>query len=224
MNGNTRIISGRGSLTDEQNLQFQQAIVHGLRGKFAHAVQDEGAMLAIVDMWIRNSFLPMEETFCALDEATDEVVGILLMNNFKDPGLWNTVKSGLEAWRILGFSKFVKLCFSFLQLDTLNRKMGSPDVAAEIYLVAVREGLRGRGVGTLLMERALQLAQSKCRCGLGERCVCRAMLLVFNKNPARRLYERLGFQQTARLDTPQMAKSFGDDYDVLIKMEKPLKG
>jgi ribosomal protein S18 acetylase RimI-like enzyme len=47
-------------------------------------------------------------------------------------------------------------------------------------------------------------------------------LLVFEKNPAIRLYERLGFRRTSSVATPKIARAFGEAYDVLIRMERPI--
>lgn len=60
-------------------------------------------------------------------------------------------------------------------------------VAPEIpeLSVAVRPEFRGRGLGTALLESLIQLAQNKAP-GLS--------LSVSRDNPARRLYQRLGFQ------------------------------
>lgn len=55
--------------------------------------------------------------------------------------------------------------------------------------MAVLPGYRGRGIGTALLERLLETA------GAAYRKVC---LSVSPENPARRLYERAGFEQVGR--------------------------
>jgi hypothetical protein len=49
------------------------------------------------------------------------------------------------------------------------------------------------------------------------------MLIVFDKNPAKRLYEKFGFREAFKANTPGIAKVFGNDYDVVVRMERPLK-
>ena len=85
---NIRFVSDYGALSEVQQLQFRRVIMEGLRGKFASTLRDDTeGMLSIIDIWIKYGFLPMDETFCAIDVNTEEVVAILLLNNFHKPNL-----------------------------------------------------------------------------------------------------------------------------------------
>lgn len=123
---------------------------------------------------------------------------------------------------ITGLKRALKQSFSFLKLGHYNKKMNAPNVVAEIYLVSTREDIRGKGVGTLLLNHVLEYLHSKCRCVAKDTCTCKIKLLVFAKNPALKLYERLSFKQVKCVATPEMEKAFGEEYDALIWMEKPV--
>jgi ribosomal protein S18 acetylase RimI-like enzyme len=219
-----RIENNRENLTKAQNLQFMYAIMEGLKGKYAKVLDDDKKMLAINEIWIKHGCLPMDETFCAIDNDSGEVLAILLLNNFKEPSPLAMLLSTVKSFRVAGIRKILKIVFAFISLGLSNHHMASDDVVAEIFLVSTREAHRGKGAGSELIKHALEyVKERKCRCGHGENCTCKVMLLVFNKNPAKRLYERLGFRAVKSLPTPKLKKAFGDDYDVLVKMERPLK-
>lgn len=87
----------------------------------------------------------------------------------------------------------------------------SEEGEAELRLVAVRPDAQGRGVGAALTRAGLELA---LRWGAG---VLR--LDTGLRNPARSLYERLGFARTPSLD----ARAAGD-YGASLSYEYPLQG
>jgi len=203
------IIRNQQALSPVQKAQFRQIIVQGLRGKFTPTLrEDTAAMLRVVDIWIRYGFLPMSETYSAVDPLSGDVLAILLLNDFKKPGALDSGRCLAAVMRAIGPRRALRIAFHFLRIDNLNKQTQAAGAQAEIYLVATREDVRGKGVGTALMRRVLDDLTGA------------ATLLVFEKNPARRLYERLGFTQTARLPTPEMTRAFGDEYDVLVRMER----
>jgi ribosomal protein S18 acetylase RimI-like enzyme len=65
---------------------------------------------------------------------------------------------------------------------------GTPELG-----IAVREGFRGQGLGTLLMNELAELARSAG--------IARLSLSVEPDNHALRLYERLGYREVSRDDT-----------------------
>lgn len=214
-----RIVAGQAALSDAQRGQFREVVVQGLQGKFAKTLQeDQAGMLKVVDTWIRYGFLPMDETFSAVDETSGEVLGILLLNNFKNPSTGESLACLLRVIKSIGVRRAMKIAFQFLELDRSNKELPREDLAAEIYLVATKTKERGKGIGTLLMEEVM--ASLSARLPGKERN--KVKLLVFAKNPALRLYERLGFCQIRSVPTPGLAKAFGGDYDVLVSMEKTL--
>ncbi len=218
-----RIVEGYDRLSEEQKRQFRRVTMEGLKGKFLSTVSDETMIQKVIDLWSRYGQLPLNEAFAAVGEKSGEVVGILLLNSFRSPGFFPTLKCSLASVRIGGLAATLKLAHPFMQLDGYNRRLMPRGVAAEIYLVAVKEESRGHGAGGLLLRHALEAVRSRCRCGQpGAGCACKVMLLVFDQNPAKRLYERLGFREAARLDTPRLRKAFGSGYDVIVRMERPL--
>jgi len=218
---NIAVLSGYHGLSETQKAQFKRVIMEGLNGKFARTLpDDEKSILRIIDIWIKYDFLPMDETFCAADETGGDVLAILLLNNFKKPGPFQSLFCLISVMKAIGAGKALRLAFSFLRLDNLNKEQKDERIAAEIYLVSTRADMRGKGIGTLLMNRVLERidAEYASRTEDGYR----VKLLVFAKNPALRMYERLGFKPVKSVDTPRMAQAFGDEYDALVFMERAL--
>lgn len=216
------IVPNQENLSEEQKLQFNNVVMEGIKGKFSKILEnDTKSILAIIHLWIQYGFLPMDETFCVLDNQTGEVLSILLLNNFKKPTLRDTFKCIFEISRVIGIAKTLKMAFEFNAIDNLNKEVLQKDIIAEIYLVSTREDQRGKGIGTIIINHALAFLNSKCKCGRSD-CVCKAKLLVFAQNPALKLYERMGFYQTSCTRTPKIARAFGESYDAMVRMEKQL--
>jgi RimJ/RimL family protein N-acetyltransferase len=57
-----------------------------------------------------------------------------------------------------------------------------------LFSIIVKDGMRGKGVGKALMEQLMKLAKEKFNIEI-------LHLEVYEGNPARRLYERLGFKE-----------------------------
>jgi ribosomal protein S18 acetylase RimI-like enzyme len=216
---NLRIVENLESLSEIQKNQFKHVIMEGLRGKFAKTLPDDTeSILKIIDIWIQYDFLPVDETFCAVDETSGDVLAILLLNNFKKPNLMQSDSCLHSVVKAIGIKKAMKLAFSFFKLDKLNKEKKTDRIAGEIYLVSTRTDQRGKGIGTVIMNAAIETIRIKHQSKPDDVI----KLLVFEKNPALHLYERLGFVRINSIPTPKMAKAFGSDYDVLIRMEKPL--
>jgi len=217
---NLRIVENLESLSEIQKVQFKRVIMEGLRGKFAKTLPgDAESILKIIDIWIKYDFLPVDETFCAVDEGSGDVLAILLLNNFKKPNAKQSIDCLRDVVKAIGFKRAMKIAFNFLELDNLNKEENAGRIAAEIYLVSTRADLRGKGIGTAIMNAAIEAIRADRQNKPGDAI----KLLVFEKNPALHLYERLGFARINSVPTPKMAKAFGGDYDVLIRMEKPLE-
>ncbi|HOP12049.1 MAG TPA: GNAT family N-acetyltransferase [Oscillospiraceae bacterium] len=216
---NFRIAEDLESLSEIQKSQFKGVIMEGLQGKFTQTLPDDTeSILKIIDIWVKYDFLPMDETFCVIDETNGDVLAILLLNNYKKPNTRQSIDCLRSVIKAIGFKKAMKIAFNFLELDNLNKEENTDRIAGEIYLVSTRTDLRGKGIGTLIMNAAIKAIRSKIQNKPGDVI----KLLVFEKNPALHLYEHLGFTRINSVPTPKMAKAFGGDYDVLIRMEKPL--
>ena len=97
-----RFVSDYDALSEVQQLQFRRVIVEGLKGKFISTLQDDtDSILSIIDIWIKYGFLPMDETFCAIDVNTEEVLAILLLNNFHKPNLLDSACCLMSVIRLL---------------------------------------------------------------------------------------------------------------------------
>jgi GNAT superfamily N-acetyltransferase len=118
--------------------------------------------------------------------------------------------------------KSLKIAFNFLAIDNLNKEDNPESIKSEIYLVSTSESQRGKGIGTILIKYVLDYLHSEFESELLKNSDCRIKLLVFGKNPAINLYNKLGFKQVSSIATPKIAKAFGNSYDVLIRMEKLL--
>ena len=80
---------------------------------------------------------------------------------------------------VRGFGKSSDL--GYLAFSETNQPMG----AAWLRLLTVMSEYRGRGIGTLLLERLFEKAQANYQS---------VSLSVWRENPAYRLYQRLGFE------------------------------
>jgi len=220
---NIRFVSDYGALSEVQQLQFRRVIMEGLRGKFASTLQDDtDGMLSIIDIWIKYGFLPMDETFCAIDVNTEEVVAILLLNNFHKPNLLDSACCLMSVIRTIGLKKSLRIAFNFLALDNINKEDNPESTKAEVYLASTSESHRGKGIGTTLITHVLESLHSKYERELPENADCKVKLFVFAKNPAINLWEKLGFRRVGSIATPKLAKVFGSSYDVYVRMERPL--
>lgn len=220
---NIRFVSDYGALSEVQQLQFRRVIMEGLRGKFASTLRDDTeGMLSIIDIWIKYGFLPMDETFCAIDVNTEEVVAILLLNNFHKPNLLDSACCLMSVIRTIGLKKSLRIAFNFLALDNINKEDNPESTKAEIYLASTSESHRGKGIGTTLITHVLEALHSKYKRELPENADCKVKLFVFAKNPAINLWGKLGFRRVGSIATPKLARVFGSSYDVYVRMERQL--
>ena len=220
---NIRFVSDYGALSEVQQLQFRRVIMEGLKGKFASTLQDDtDGMLSIIDIWIKYGFLPMDETFCAIDVNTEEVVAILLLNNFHKPNLPDSACCLMSVIRTIGLEKSLRIAFNFLALDNINKEDNPESTKAEIYLASTSESHRGQGIGTTLITHVLEALHSKYERELPENADCKVKLFVFAKNPAINLWDKLGFRRVGSIATPKLARVFGSSYDVYVRMERLL--
>ena len=220
---NIRFVSDYGALSEVQQLQFRRVIMEGLKGKFVSTLQnDTDGMLSIIDIWIKYGFLPMDETFCAIDVNTEEVLAILLLNNFHKPNLLDSTCCLMSVIRTIGLKKSLRIAFNFLALDNINKEDNPESTKAEIYLASTSESHRGKGIGTILVMYVLDTLRARCECELRQGADCKVELFVFARNPAIDLWSKLGFKRVGSIATPKLAKVFGSSYDVYVRMERPL--
>ncbi|MDD2201336.1 MAG: GNAT family N-acetyltransferase [Firmicutes bacterium] len=220
---NIRVASDYGTLSELQKLQFRRVIMEGLKSKFITTLQDDtDSILSIVDIWIKYGFLPMDQTFCAIDMNTEEVLAILLLNNFHKPNLLDSARCLISVIWTIGMKKALRVAFNFLALDNINKEDNRENIKAEIYLLSTGESQRGKGIGTILVTHALDKLHSEHERELSRNADCRVKLFVFAKNPAMNLWVKLGFKQVGSVATPKLAKVFGGSYDVYVRMERPL--
>jgi len=218
-----KVVGSYDNLTSMQQMQFKQVIMEGLKGKFAKTLPDDTESIKlIIDIWIKYGFLPMERNFSVIEEQTENVLAILLLNDYHKPNLLDSVKCLFSVIKSIGLQKALKIAFDFLEIDNMNKADRPESIKAEIYLVATSESCRGKGIGTVLLQHVLKVLQEDNQRELSNGSECKVKLLVFGKNPAIRLYQKLGFKQVSSVATPKMVKAFGDAYDRLICMEKSL--
>ncbi len=218
-----RVASDYNTLSEPQKLQFRRVIMEGLKGKFITTLHDNtDSILSIVDIWIKYGFRPMDKTFCAIDVNTEEVLAILLLNNFHKPNLLDSARCLISVIWTIGMKKALRVAFNFLALDNINKEDNPENIKAEIYLLLTSESQRGKGIGTILVTHVLDKLHSEYECELPKNADCRVKLFVFAKNPAMSLWVKLGFEQVGSVATPKLAKVFGGSYDVYVRMERPL--
>ncbi len=92
------------------------------------------------------------------------------------------------AWRIVKFYGPIK-CWSVMEKGLqLQKLIPPPKKDAEfIQNLGVAEDMQGKGIGTALLERQIDIARNK------NRCICALDVAVTNPR-AQELYERLGFR------------------------------
>ena len=218
-----RFVSDYNTLSELQKAQFRRVIMEGLKGKFISTLQDDtDSILSVIDIWIRYGFLPMDETFCAIDVNTEEVLAILLLNNFHKPNLLDSACCLMSVIRTIGLKKSLRIAFNFLALDNINKEDNPESTKAEIYLASTSESHRGKGIGATLITHVLEILHSKYERELPQNADCKVKLFVFAKNPAINLWDKLGFKRVGSIATPKLAKVFGSSYDVYVRMERPL--
>jgi ribosomal protein S18 acetylase RimI-like enzyme len=124
------------------------------------------------------------EAFAAIvaaGEGYPQVVGPLSVAEFDD--YWLEHKSAVVVARLVG-----RLAGSYYLKANFHGR--AAHIANAGYFVVA--GLRGRGIGELLVRHSFVVARS-----LGFDAL--QFNLVFESNPARRLYERLGFVVVGRI-------------------------
>lgn len=90
---------------------------------------------------------------------------------------------------------------SVLRPGTSHAKLAG-EGEAELRLVAVDPGAQGRGIGEALVRAGLEVALGWGRSAL--------RLDTGVRNPAQRLYARLGFEHTTELDAQRTSTGYGD--------------
>lgn len=217
------VMRGYHTLSEPQKEQFRRVITQGLHGKFTGTLgEDTDAMLSIVEIWIRYGFLPISQAFCAVEADSGDVLAILLLNDFNQPNVLDSIGCLLNVMRVIGIRKALRIAFQFLAVDNINKEPNPENIVSEIYLVSTLASERGNGIGSYLIRYVLNALHAMHPAMTGETTDRRVKLLVFEKNPAIRLYERLGFVQSSRIATPKIAKAFGSAYDALVRMERPI--
>ena len=126
--------------------------------------------------------LPVAEWPCVVAIEGDKILGLL---DYSTDGMSRVARLAL-LYDVVGWKQFLRALPVMYGRQRVNTAV--PDDAFYLANLRVDEAQRGRGIGTALME----WAEDKAR-GLGHR---RMALQTLTSNPARRLYERLGYRVT----------------------------
>lgn len=153
---------------------------------------------------------PGDDLLVAVHEG--EPVGVLIASPGGAKGVhWTRIpRLLLTALRILPLGElpgFVRRGLLRMQIE-----LPAPEPSLHVSELHVHPKLRGRGIGAALLARAEDLAR--------ERGLPQLSLTTLATNPARRLYERLGYRVTAESNVPGYEAFTGAGGRVL--MEKRL--
>jgi ribosomal protein S18 acetylase RimI-like enzyme len=130
--------------------------------------------------------LSLETTYVA--EREGQVVGLAILHIGKSIGRGSAWAYGRRLLRHLGLFRAWRAFVGGLGANAmLDRRIPRAPDLAYIEALAVAEEERGKGIGTLLIESAMEWTQAQRR--------TRIALHVLNSNTgAQRLYQRMGFQ------------------------------
>lgn len=141
-----------------------------------------------------------------------EPVGVLIAAEGGAKGIhWTRIPQLLVATaRIISFSELP----GFIRRGLLRMKIDLPVPANSLHIseVHVTPQRQGQGIGAALLAHAEEIAH--------ERDLAQLSLTTLANNPARRLYERMGYRVTAESNVPGYETLTGAKGRVL--MEKPL--
>ncbi|MDI6800217.1 MAG: GNAT family N-acetyltransferase [Actinomycetota bacterium] len=154
---------------------FAQKVAHELR---PHS--DEQAK-----MIVKSSIVP-DLGWVALDEK-GKVIGVIGVGAFRKPFSRVTLGALVREFGIFGA---VLRWLPFFLEDLSRAKRGEWRIEA----LAVKDGFRGRGIGTALLEAVIESARSQ-----GVKVI--KLEVVDTNEGAQKLYERLGFKKVRSLKT-----------------------
>ncbi len=87
----------------------------------------------------------------------------------------------------------------------------------EIYILAVKQELRGKKIGKMLLEECLEFVRHKTNFD-------NIILFVFDSNPAYYLYKKMGFEIMNRFLTKNFHDIIGEQYKTFLLMNYKIGG
>lgn len=215
---NINILCSSEKLTESQEKQFKTIVYQAYKSKFNKQMghipnKSEKA----VNLILESNLFPLNDRICAIDAKTDEVLGLILLSRFEVIPVLVLIKFLFKLLFQVGLSNTIKFTKAFSGLDSLNMK-SQKTCFADVYLVAIKESYRGQGIGTQLMEYTFKQYINKAfNLHVGENKIS---LIVYDSNPAVRLYKRFGFEVVEAFDTKLLANIMGSEYGKHLLMEK----
>lgn len=143
----------------------------------------------------------------------DKVCGLLLSVAIKDMKQMekNMMKYGKEFFKAMGIRNIIKMMFR----SRLQKYMNDLNNVDEFYIsnIAVFEEYRNKGYGVELLKKAEEIAREK---GLKKI----SLAVEFYNKSAKRIYEKFGFIETAKVEFPKKYHKYS--IDGFYKMIKTL--
>ncbi len=137
----------------------------------------------------------------------DGILYGLLIYSSKESKTHTTPKNMIQTF---GFFRGMK---RFVKLAPFHEKIHKGEM--HLDFMCVSEEARGRGIGTLLMQEAIEIAQR-------EKYKELTLAVIDTNEQAKKLYETLGFKTLKKVETTPLNKLYHWDYKTVYSMVKKI--
>ncbi len=215
----------KNTFTEKQIIEIAEIITDAFFDKFRVIINDDDAIFAsrIMYQMIKLELLSLKNSIIAINKKNKQILGVLILNFFKKKKILSSYKELINyiifiIWLIktIGFIKtnnFIKV-FSEMEKYSVKNK-SKKDI--EIYILAVKQELRGKKIGKMLLEECLEFVRHKTNFD-------NIILFVFDSNPAYYLYKKMGFEIMNRFLTKNFHDIIGEQYKTFLLMNYKIGG
>ncbi len=205
-------------LNNLQEIQFMNIFYDVYEVKFRNKIsEDQNYIKKILHLAIELNMIPLKDRICAVDKK-GELIGFILISRFKSMDMGNFLKFALKLFTFTRPVKAMSIIMVLLEFRRMNIR-GKKTCIAGIPLIAVKKELRGKGIGTALIDAGVAHVKEIFP---NENKKNRISLIVYKDNPAVRLYQRLGFEITEIFNTMEISKIIGHRFNTHLLMSKTL--
>jgi ribosomal protein S18 acetylase RimI-like enzyme len=208
----------KNNFSEKQKIEIAEIITDAFFEKFAVIIKDDNKNFASQIMYkmINLELISLKDSIITVNNDK-EISGVLILNYFKKKKLISLGKEIISylifiIWLIktIGFIKSINFFKVFSEMDEFSSK-NKTKKDIEIYILAVKEQFRGKGIGKLLLEECSKFVREKTNFN-------NIILFVFDSNPACHLYKKAGFEITQKFQTKYFNKIIGEKYKTFLLM------
>lgn len=208
-------------LNNLQEIQFIDILQEAYDVKFDKVMNGNTKNVRkILNLMVKTDIFPVNNRICAVDGDTGEILGFVLLGRYEAAYITCFLKFALRLFTLVKINKAVKIILAFLKVFSLNLRSKKTCIA-DIPLIAVKEGYRRKGIGTMLLEAASRHVKEAFTNVNGKQKIALG-LVVYKDNPAVKLYQRLGFEITEIYNTLHLSKIIGHRFNTHLLMRKSL--